>query len=197
MKSSRFLIPAMALVGLLVTGTANAGDVVMDFQDLEINDGGIHNWGYLYTAGDWMISHPNNEPFEFATFGTQEARYPGSTALFNNTVGGVMTFERIDGAAFDMQSIDIANLNNNGPVTVNFVGNLADGNQVFDSYTTTGVPNVLETYFFDAHFTGLSSLVWTQEGPFHQFDNISVIPAPGGLALLGLVALGARRRRRA
>ena len=196
MKSSKFLIPAMALVGLIVTGTANAGVVVMDFQDLEINDGGNHPWGYLYTAGDWMISHPDTEPHPFRTFGTQEARYPGSTALFNDTVDGVITFERIDGAAFDMQSIDIANLNNAGPVTVNFVGNLASGGQVFDSYTTTGTTNILETYSFDEHFVNLSSLVWVQEGPFHQFENISVIPETGGLALLGLGALGARRRRR-
>ena len=195
MKSTKFLIPAVALVGLVVTGTANA-QVVMDFQDLEINDGGIHNWGFLYTAGDWMISHPDSEPFEFATFGTQEPRYPGSTALFNNTVGGVITFERIDGGAFDMLSIDIANLNNAGPVTVNFVGKLAAGGKVFDSYTTTGPTNILETHTFDASFVNLLSLVWIQEGPFHQFDNITIIPAPAGVALLGLGALGARRRRR-
>ncbi len=196
MKGSKFLIPAMALVGLIVTGTANAGDVVMDFEDLAIDNGSVNFWGYLYTSGDWMISHPDTEPNAFGTFGTQEARYPGSTALFNDTVNGVTTFERIDGAAFDMQSIDIANLNNFGPVTVNFVGNLASGGQVFDSYTTTGSTNILETYSFDEHFVNLSSLVWVQEGPFHQFDNISIIPAPGGLALLGLGALGARRRRR-
>ena len=144
-----------------------------------------------------MISHPNDEPFEFASFGTQEARYPGSTALFNNTVNGIMTFERIDGGAFDMLSIDIASLNNNGPVTVNFVGNLPDGSQVFDSFMTTGSDNVLQTHAFDSSFVNLLSLVWVQEGPFHQFDNITIIPAPAGLALLGLGALGARRRRRA
>lgn len=196
MNNTKFLFPAVALVGLVVTGTANA-QVVMDFQDLEFNDGGIHNWGYVYTAGDWMISHPNDEPFEFASFGTQEARYPGSTALFNNTVNGIMTFERIDGGAFDMLSIDIASLNNNGPVTVNFVGNLQGGGQVFDSFMTTGSDNVLQTHAFDSSFVNLLSLVWVQEGPFHQFDNITIIPAPAGLALLGLGALGARRRRRA
>ncbi|MHC4414342.1 MAG: PEP-CTERM sorting domain-containing protein [Planctomycetota bacterium] len=150
----------------------------------------------MYTAGGWTVSHPNNEPFEFATFGTQEGRYPGSTALFNNTIGGVITFERINGGAFDMESIDIANLNNGGPVTVQFTGNLEGGGQVFGSYTTTGPTNILETYVFPNAFTNLVSHVWTQDAPFHQFDNITIIPAPGVLALLGLGGLAAGRRRR-
>ena len=193
---NNLLFAAAAVVGLSLTGAANA-QVVMDFQDLEMIDSLTHNWGYTYTSGDWTISHPNSEPFEFATFGTLEGRYPGSTALYNNTVNGIITFERIDGAAFDIQSIDISALNHTGPVTVNFTGNLHGGGQVFDSFTTTGSQNGLQTHTFDASFVNLVSVEWVQIGPFHQFDNITIVPAPAGLALLGLGAFGARRRRRA
>lgn len=38
---------------------------------------------------------------------------------------------------------------------------------------------------------------WQNSGEFGDFDNLSVTPAPAGLALLGLGGIGAMRRRRA
>ncbi|MEE9130449.1 MAG: hypothetical protein V3T84_10555 [Phycisphaerales bacterium] len=169
-------VGATDLLALLVNwGPCPVGAVIIDFQVLEIDDGNIHNWGYHYEEDGFQLDHPKSEPFEFATFGTQESRYPGSTALFNSTANGVTTLTRIGGGAFDVQSIDISNVNNNGPVTVNFTGNIQGGGQVFDNFTTSGSPNMLETHVF-TDFNNLESMVWVQESPFHQFDNITVVP---------------------
>jgi hypothetical protein len=168
---------------------------VIDFQSLEMNDGNIHDWGYVYEEDGFRLSHPESEPYEFATFGTQEYRYPGSTALFNNTVNGVITLEKVGRDAFDLFSIEIANLNLSGPVTVSFVGELMGGGQVFSSFTTSySDQNVLETHVFPSDFRDLESVSWTQASPFHQFDNIEV-PEPTAVALLCLGGLALLRRR--
>jgi len=39
--------------------------------------------GKIYIEDNYALLKPDSED-AFATFGTQEARYPGSTALFNN-----------------------------------------------------------------------------------------------------------------
>ena len=82
--------------------------------------------------------------------------------------------------------------------TVNFVGNLAGGGTVNASYTVQNGAGIETFSFAGLGFNGLSSVTWVQENNFHQFDNIAVVtvPAPAGLALLGLGGLAATRRRR-
>ncbi len=138
---------------------ANADQVVMDFQDLEHVDDLLVDAGYVYTAGDWMVSHPNSEPFEFATAGTLNGTfYQGSTMLFNNTVNGVTTFERIDGGLFDMQSIDVAALVvGSTPTQVTFTSNNGDM-EVFS--TPDGVGGY--THVFGDDFNNVTSVSWDQ-----------------------------------
>ncbi len=175
---------------------AGASAQVIDFQALEMNDSSIHNWGYVYQEDGFTLDHPQSEPFQFATFGTQESRYPGSTALFNNTVNGEINLRKDNGGVFGLLSIDISNLNANGPVTVRFTGYLAGNPVASDVFTTSGSQNQLETFFFNPDFANVDHVQWFQESPFHQFDNITMIPAPASLALMGLAGLTAARRRR-
>ncbi len=185
-------IAALAAAGLATAASAQ----VIDFEALAMNDSLIHNWGYVYMEDGFTLDHPQSEPFEFATFGTQESRYPGSTALFNNTVNGEINLREDNGNAFGLLSIDISNLNNNGPVTVRFTGFLNGNPVASDSFTTSGSANGLETFFFNSDFANVDHVQWFQESPFHQFDNITLIPAPASLALLGMGGLVATRRRR-
>ena len=190
-----------ALTIAAVAGFATAQTVVMDFQDLESNGTGFIDQGYVYTdpTGAWMVSHPTSEPFEFDTAETGNTSfYQGSTAMFNNTVDGVITFERVDGASFDLASMDLSALFvGGGTPTVNFVGNLSGGGTVIASYTVQN-PVGFETFSFAGlGFDNLSSVSWVQENNFHQFDNIAVnaVPAPASLALLGFAGFASRRRR--
>jgi hypothetical protein len=182
-----------ALAGLGVASAANA-NIVLDFEALEVVDNGVFSWGYNYQEDGFDLTKNPSGP-EFATFGTLEGRYPGSTALFNNEVGGVTVLTAIDGSTFDLLSIDVANLNLNGPTTVNFNGFKPGGGSVSQSFTTSfNNVNVLETVNFTG-FVGLERVEWSQDAPFHQFDNITIVPAPAGVALIGMAGLVARRRR--
>ncbi len=171
-------------------------DDYIDFQSLEINDGDIHAWGDVYEEDGFSIFNVSGGAFELSTFGTQDARYPGSTALFNRNVGGTTLLENTLGEPFDLTSMDIANLNNIGPVTVEFTGFLADGGTVTASYTTTGSINELETFVFPNSFKKLAFVQWDQESPFHQFDNIratlagTLVPASSYTQFRGVYVSG-------
>ncbi len=160
----------------------SGGNVIIDFQALEHNDGLTNDEGDIVLEDGFQVTKGQGEPFGFATFGTQETRYPGSTALFNNTVAGLCKISAVDGHSFDVSSIDFACLNSPGSVTINLVGNKTGGGQVFQTINHADpdgqLPLDLVTYNLSG-FTGLDSIEWTQDSPFHQFDNI-VIPGGGG-----------------
>ena len=190
-----------AIAGLAFVGAANA-QVIMDFQDLENTGGGFDDQGYSYSANGYTISHDVNEPHPFLTAHTDNGTfYQGSTMLFNDTVDGVITLTQDNGNPFSMASIDVAALFVGGGNPVfTFTGNLNGGGQVFANYSGTNGGNGPETFDFTGlGFTNLDSLSWTQssQSAFHQFDNITIVPAPGAFALLGLGGLAATRRRRA
>lgn len=194
------LKPRIRLAGIALGAiAAGASAQTIDFQALEMNDAGIHDWGYVYQEDGYTLFHDQSEPFEFRTFGTQSSAYPGSTALFNNTVNGVTELVKDDGGAFSLFSIELSNLNGQGPVTVNFSGFLNGNLVATDSFTTSNqFGNILEEFVFNPDFANVDHVTWVQESPFHQFDNITVapIPAPGTLAVAALVSLYAPRRRR-
>src|SRR5690606_15498402 len=124
--------------------------------------------GYLLTKG-------NNEPFVYASYGTQHPNNPGSTAIFNNTVNGLIVLRPMfPSGTFTLFAIDVSNLNNSGPAQVTFRGFRADGTVLQQSFNTNSGPNRLNTMNFPTNWTNLTRVEWTQVSPFHQFDNIVV-----------------------
>lgn len=112
------------------------------------------------------------------TFGTAEARYSGSTALFSNPISGVTTLTQVGPGAFNLTSIDLAELNGNNVANVTFVGNYQAGGTTTQTFTLDGAAFAAQTFAFNSSWTGLSSVTWTQVDPYHQFDNIVVGSLP-------------------
>ena len=185
------------LVGSVVLFASEAAAVVLDFESLEHVDALTEFHGQIYNEDGFELS-----TFDFpgfATFGTQEARFSGSTALFNDVIGGVTLLRHAAGLSFSLSSIDLTELNDPLMSSVTFVGFSALGPTVFQTFVLDGNAFQPETFAFGPEFSNLSLVSWTQSAPFHQFDNIVVeaVPEPASLALvaLGVLALGLYRRR--
>ena len=155
--------------------------------------------GFTFTTS----STTNN----LAIWGTLSSNYFGSTALWNGDgtgTFGVTTLTMDGGGAFDLLSIDIAELySGSGSANVTFTGALSGGGTVTQSFTSDGVSatgNVssFETVTFSG-FNNLVSVNWLQNSPFHQFDNVTVAPVPlpaaFSLLLMSLGGLALFRRR--
>lgn len=164
-----------AILGAALGLAASASAQVLDFQHLEQNNNQVNNVGNVVTEDGFEVTKAPGEPFEFAVFGTQENRYPGSTALFNNTVNGLIKITKIGGGTFDVATIDFAMLNGGGSVTINLTGTHPDNTTVQQQivHNDAGFPLDLVTYALNG-FTNLVSIEWTQQSPFHQFDNVVI-----------------------
>ena len=117
---------------------------------------------------------------------------------------GVTTLTMDGGGAFDLLSIDIAELySGSGSANVTFTGALSGGGTVTQSFTSDGVSATGNVSSFETvTFTGFNNLVsvnWLQNSPFHQFDNVTVAPVPlpaaFSLLLMSIGGLALFRRR--
>ncbi|HUU34317.1 MAG TPA: hypothetical protein VMW48_09650, partial [Vicinamibacterales bacterium] len=153
------------------TQTYPGGGTVIDFEVLRHDDAEIVEHGFQYIEDGFVLDNLSANPF--ATFGTLESRFSGSTALLNDTVNGVTRLTALGGSAFDLVSIDLTELNGSNVANVTFTGYLAGGGTVSQTFTLDGVAFYPETFVFTG-FGNLASVEWTQEDPFHQFDNITI-----------------------
>lgn len=166
---------------------------ILDFQSLAHADAFSSFHGAGLGEDGFSIAGTN-----LMTFGTLEPRYSGSTALFENAIDGQIVLTRVGGGAFDLYSIDLAELNGPAATTITFTGDTLGGGVVSQSFTLDGDAFGAETFEFSDDFRGVTAVRWSQVAPFHQFDNV-VVPEPSTGALLiagslGVLAAHGRRR---
>ena len=155
--------------------------------------------GFTLTATSTPFNPPN-----FAYLGIQSPFSPGVTALFHHISLGEITLTRSNGGAFDLLSIDLAELpggDTHGqpvrdpPFPLTFTGIRIDGTVVTETVTIDSFLT-LKTYSL-TQMNGVISVSWFQGGgppdsPTHQFDNLVVspeatsAPEPHSLALFNV-----------
>jgi len=160
--STPIIAKTLALTGfaaLSLIHTTPAQAINIDFQSLEQVNGSFNPIGNTYTEKGFTLDalDPNN--YGFSIFGTLASGYPGSTALFNNTVNGITRLTQVGGGEFDLASIDLTSLNGNNNVTVGFTGTKADLSTVNQSFTTENLLSSLETFTFN-NITGKFPAPW-------------------------------------
>lgn len=148
-------------------------EIVIDFESLKHDDDLIEHHGFFYEEDGFVLKNIS-EPHPFATFGTKESRFSGSTALFNDTVDGVTILSAENNKSFDLDSIDLTELNGPDVAKVTFKGELEKGGSVVQTFTLDGKSFEPETFTFSDDFDEVVSVQWTQVSPFHQFDNITI-----------------------
>ncbi len=212
------MMKRIAAIALLAGSAAPAAAAaVLDFDAARGRNG---RTGYVY--GPWLEDGfrvsadrcPANNGACFVTTGTTLTSLDRTGAALTNQLGGaVVTVARVDGAAFVLDELTMANNYGNfsgfGPVTmdVDFTFAFADGSSRAQTYVLDNfagqrlTPNVLT---FD--LSPLLSFSFTPRAGssgFVQFDNIrlgdvAAVPEPASWAMMivGIGAAGGALRRR-
>jgi hypothetical protein len=151
-----------------------------------------------YVEGIYSISAPNGLYY----LGTLDVRYAGENNLFDSNYDDVTTLTTTNGAAFNLKSIDLAEMYfvppPNEPTT--FTGTTAGGKTVTELFNVDNT-SPFATYNFNANFSDLTSVSWTSTGPYTpQFAHMVLSPAPEPaswiMLILGFLGLGATLRTR-
>ncbi len=150
---------------------------LMSIQKAEHVDAGYSDLGKVYAEAGFRLTKGQNEPYNFACYGTLASNYNGSTSIFNNTVDGLIRLSCVDGGDFDLLQMDLSTLAAGlGDAYIVFTGTKTDGSQVTQGFNVEDAYLTPQTVRFRG-FDTLTKVEWTQAYPFHQIDNIVAIEA--------------------
>ena len=194
-------ILALAVVAFVQGFALHASAATLTFESLASADGTV-GFSRTYTEQGFKLDDiTTTSDYGFSVWGTSNPFFSGSTALINDNDTGTTLLTQVGGGAFNMTSIDLTvmypGLTEDG-ANVTFGGVKTDGTLVSQTFHVTDTGT--QTFSFSG-FTNLSSVTWSNDPMYHQFDNIYVtaVPEPESYAMLlagiGLMGVIARRRR--
>lgn len=177
MKKRLSLIAAL-FVAIIGFTCSPALAVVIDFEDLPHADE-LQGAGNSYTSNGFTLTYAPavNEPYPvgFTTVGPSWQYNRRSAAFTANSCSATTTLTSDTSRPFSLESIDLAALNGDKGIVVEFVGTTVDGTTVKETFHLVG-KNVWKKYQLPGEFRNLISVLWTQGDcivvPPHMFDNI-------------------------
>ncbi len=199
-----FCLGIAALGPAMIGGVGSAEATTINFDGFAFNDSAIHDLtpisgslsldGFTFTAGQFT---------KFDVFGTQEGRFAGQVAMFNNANFGATMLTRVGGGTFSLLSLDVANILGPGADSITLHGQVHGGGTVSESFAFNSFGH-LTTLTLDRDFRDLDSVSFDENpSPGFQFTDLVVsteVAEPAGLALFGVglaAGLAFLRKRRA
>ncbi len=155
-----------SLTGLAAPGVS-AQTGLLDFEDIACARKAAQcEVGDQYMARGFALRYTPavDEPLAAGLLGIGPAWKPnrkGSTALMIRSCEAQATLMANDNTLFDARSIELAEVNGQGPSAVEFVGQKGDGTEVRQSFQLDGKAG-WQKFNFGAGFQGLSALQWSQ-----------------------------------
>jgi hypothetical protein len=201
---NKLLAAAAAAASVATAFPAAAATTVLTFDDLAKAGTGNDTIGpAAFAYGDFTFTSSYSDSPHFLIWQKDAVQNadPGGGTFAHRWDSYPMTIQRTDGEAFDLVSLDVADLRNQGARHMNTLQfYFMDGSTEFINYTTDATAG-LETLLLNR--SGLSKVTIAAQGlQWWQIDNLTVAtgavpePATWAMMILGFGGVGAAFRRR-